>query len=64
MESSNIHLNIPKNDLPFLRKMAKRMGWKIVPAKKNGVDLGLEDIKEGRVYHADNAEDMITQIFD
>lgn len=62
MEASNVLLNVPKGDLPFLRKMAKRMGWTISSTKKSGVDIGLEDIKAGRVHHAANAEDMIAQI--
>ncbi len=62
MEASNVLINVPKGDLPFLRKMAKRMGWTISSTKKSGVDIGLEDIKAGRVHHAENAEDMIAQI--
>ncbi len=62
MESSNVQINVPRQDLPFLRKMARRMGWKITAQKKNGVELGLEDIKAGRIYSAANAEDMLTQI--
>ena len=40
------------------------MGWEIVsaPNKKNGIELGLEDIEEGRVYKAENAEDLLKQI--
>ena len=62
MEVSNVQINIPKGDLPFLRKIAKGMGWTITSTKKSGVEKGLEDIEAGRVYHAANAEDMIAQI--
>lgn len=62
MEASSVQINVPKKDLPFLRKMAKGMGWTITSPKKNGVELGLEDIKAGRINHAANAEDMLAQI--
>ncbi|HBN02346.1 MAG TPA: hypothetical protein DD383_07070 [Rikenellaceae bacterium] len=62
MEVSNVLINVPKGDLPFLRKMAKRMGWTISSTKKSGVEIGLEDIDAGRIHHAANAEDMISQI--
>lgn len=62
MEASNVQINVPKQDLPFLRKMAKGMGWKITASKKNGVELGLEDIEAGRIHRAANAEDMLAQI--
>jgi len=32
------------------------------PHKKNGLDEALEDVKHGRVYHADSVDDMFTQI--
>lgn len=62
MEASNVQINIPKGDLPFLRKIAKGMGWTITSTKKSGVELGLEDIEAGRVYHAANAEDMVARL--
>lgn len=62
MDASNVQINIPKDDLPLLRKMAKRMGWKIIAAKKSGIEMGLEDLAAGRVYSAANAEEMMAQI--
>ena len=62
MEVSNVQINVPKEDLPFLRKIAKGMGWTITSTKKSGIEQGLEDIEAGRVYQAANAEDMIAQI--
>jgi outer membrane biogenesis lipoprotein LolB len=62
MEASEVQINVPKSDLPFLRKIAKGMGWTITSTKKSGIDLGLEDIKAGRVYRAANAEEMLSQI--
>lgn len=34
------------------------------PEKRAGVQLGLEDIEAGRVYHAANAQDMESQILE
>ena len=62
MKASDICISVPRSDIPFLRKMAKAMGWTITPARKKGIDLGLEDIEAGRVHHAANAQDMLTQI--
>ena len=62
MEAFNVQINVPKEDLPFLRKIAKGMGWTITSTKKSGIEQGLEDIEAGSVYHAANAEDMIDQI--
>lgn len=33
-----------------------------VEKKKNGLDEALEDIQEGRVYDAENVDDMFEQI--
>ena len=48
MEASNVQINVPKEDLPFLRKIAKGMGWTITSTKKSGVEQGLEDARTGR----------------
>ena len=31
--------------------------------RKSGIDKGLEDIRKGNVYYAENSEDLIRQIF-
>ena len=62
MEPSNVQVSMPKGDIPFLRKIAKEMGWTVTTSRKTGVEAGLEDIEAGRVYHAANAADMISQI--
>ena len=62
MEASNVRINVPKEDLPFLRKIAKGMGWTITSTKTSGIEQALEDIESGRVYHTANAKDMIAQI--
>ena len=47
MEAFNVQINVPKEDLPFLRKIAKGMGWTITSTKMSGVEQGLEDIRPG-----------------
>lgn len=37
------------------------MGW-IVSEEKSGIERGLEDIKEGRVFSAKDSQDLIKQI--
>ena len=34
----------------------------LTPRKKNGLDVALDDVKHGRVYHAANAEQMFKDI--
>ena len=61
---NSVNISLPKSDMTFLRKLAKNMGWEITSAqkKKSGIDLGLEDLEKGRVYRAENAEDLLKQI--
>ena len=61
---NSVNISLPKSDMNFLRKLAKNMGWEIAsaPKKKSGIDLGLEDLEKGRVYRAENAEDLLKQI--
>ena len=42
--------------------LSKRKGRTITSTKKSGIELGLDDIKAGRVYHASNAEEMMAQM--
>ena len=48
-----------------IRKLVKSMGGsvKIRKEKKCGLDEALEDVKAGRIYHAESTEDMMKQIF-
>ena len=42
--------------------LSKRKGRTITSTKKSGIELGLDDIKAGRIYHASNAEEMMVQM--
>jgi hypothetical protein len=60
--SENVMLSLPQGDMNFLRALSKKMGWVIRRQRKNGIDKGLEDIRKGNVYKAENSEDLIKQI--
>lgn len=54
---------LPKSDLRLFKELAKKMGWTI-SKKKSGIEKALEDAKVGRVYKAENADDLFKQILD
>lgn len=58
-------ISIPEKYVSAIRKLVKSMGGsvKIRKEKKCGLDEALEDVKAGRIYHAENTEDMMKQIF-
>ena len=55
-----------KTILPHLKKILSAIeGVSIAPTKKKkkcGLEEALEDVKEGRVYHAASVDDMFNQI--
>lgn len=51
-------VTIPQIDLGLLQEIARRFGWTL---NKAGIDEALDDVREGRVHHADSAEDLIKQ---
>ena len=59
-----VQISIPKSDMVFFKKLAKNMKWEFTPisVKQSGIEKGLKDIEEGRVYKAENATDMVKQI--
>jgi hypothetical protein len=62
--TKDVELKLPQADLKFIKSLAKRMGWTIKSSKKKktGIEKGLDDIKAGHLYHAENVDDLITQI--
>ena len=58
-------ISIPEKYVCAIRKLVKSMGGsvKIRKEKKCGLDEALEDVKAGRIYHAESTEDMMKQIF-
>ncbi len=57
--TENVTLTIPNGDMSLLRNLSKKMGWTIHRHRKSGIEKGLEDIRNGKVYHAKNSEDLI-----
>ena len=70
MTINSINVSIPKEDMPFFRKLSKKMGWTYSDSETNKYDAtdcdayreAMEDIAEGRVYHAESVDDMFAQI--
>ena len=56
-------ITIPKMDLSLLKDLAKRFGWTInnTPANKPGLEEALDDVKNGNIFHASSAKDLIEQ---
>ena len=52
-------ITITQVDFKLLKELANRFGWIIQTEKKNGIEEALDDVKAGRVYHAENAHDLI-----
>ena len=52
-------ITIPQVDFKLLKELANRFGWIIQTEKKSGIEEALDDVKAGRVYHAENAHDLI-----
>lgn len=54
-------ITIPQVDFNLLKDLAKKFGWVIQTENKSGIEEALDDVKSGRVYHAENAYDLIKQ---
>ena len=54
-------ITIPQVDLKLLKELANKFGWIVRTEKKSGLEEALEDVREGRVYHAKDAHDLIKQ---
>ena len=60
--SEQVTLSLPYSDLSLLRSLSRKMGWTMRRQRKSGIEKGLDDIRNGNVYHAKNSEDLINQI--
>ena len=59
---STFEVSIPTDYAEELRHYIKSLKGKIVSKKKTGLDEALDDIKAGRIYHAQSTEDLMKQI--
>lgn len=57
-------MNVPESDLKFLKEFVHKMGWTLTKRRKSGLEKALEDEKEGRVFDANDVDDMFKQILD
>lgn len=65
MADYTIHINERTNAGKSLLKYLISLGVvveKLKPRRKTGLDEALEDVKSGRVYHAESVDDMFKQI--
>lgn len=65
MAEYTIHINERTNAGKSLLKYLISLGVvveKLKPRRKTGLDEALEDVKSGRVYHAESVDDMFKQI--
>ena len=66
MNTTTFQITVPATDVSMLKKLIAGMGWTmstLTPRKEAGIERGLEDIKKGNVYHAENSADLIKQIY-
>ena len=66
MNTTTFQITVPTADVSILKKLIAGMGWTmsaLTPKKKAGIERGLEDIKKGNVYRAENSADLVKQIF-
>ena len=56
-----VYLSIPQSDYRFITTLSHKMGWTIHRHRKNGLDVAIEDMAAGRVYHAKDGADLINQ---
>ncbi|MBQ9637778.1 MAG: hypothetical protein IJV36_07815 [Prevotella sp.] len=62
VNKESVQLTLPNADLSFLRTISKKMGWSLKLQKKSGIEKGLDDIRQGNVFHAKDTDDLIKQI--
>ena len=66
MNTSNVQyrpftINVPQMDVRRFKTIAKAMDWVVLPIP-TAMAEALDDIRNGRVYHAESVEDMFNQI--
>jgi len=62
IKKQTFNLDVPLDDVRKLRSIAKAMGWTLHRNKKSQVDKAIEEMKNGKVYEAKDAHDMLNQI--
>ena len=57
-------VTIPEKYADILKKFITSLEGKVKAQKKSGLDEALEDVKAGRIYHAESTKDLMKQILD
>ena len=57
-------VTIPETYADILKKFITSLEGKVKAQKKSGLDEALEDVKSGRIYHAESTKDLMKQILD
>ena len=61
-----LQVTLPLADASFLRRQSRNMGWQITtvraPRTRGSLERAIEDVRAGRVYQADNVEDLMAQL--
>jgi hypothetical protein len=60
--TERIYLEVPRNELPFIRSLSKKMGWTIKKTRKSGIQQALDDVEAGHVYEAKSIDDLMAQL--
>ena len=60
--TERIYLEVPRNELSFIRSLSKKMGWTIKKTRKSGIQQALDDVEVGRVYEAKSIDDLMAQL--
>ena len=53
---------VPEKYADILKKFITSLEGKVKAQKKSGLDEALEDVKAGRIYHAESTKDLMKQI--
>ena len=61
MPNVTASITIPQVDFSLLEDLAHKFGWIVRTEKKSGLEEALDDVREGRVLHAQDAHDLIKQ---
>ena len=61
-----VSVQIPQSDWQLFDSLAREHGWKTRERKPSshrcGIDRALEDVAAGRIFHAEDTDDLFNQI--
>lgn len=57
-----VSISLPASDYRLISTLSHKMGWKLHPQRKSGIEKALDDVRAGRVYEASSVSDLIAQL--